>query len=221
MFERIGSAVSKDETARGSGPVWLVVVGLAGAALWWWRSGAESATEPVAAGPGDAPAQTIATSLPEVRPELTVTPRFADRATVAGTVRDPRGQPVAGAQVCAANHCGGAGVEGQGEAGLHEDRARRPLPPRGAVPGAPRDPGERPGFAPGKYQHGEGASRRDWIELRPKMEALGIDIALEDGGVEVHGFVKDLSGGPIEGAQVAIDAAFAWTGTSTGRSRRG
>src|SRR5690606_30311632 len=68
-----------------------------------------------------------------------------------------------------------------------------------------------PGYAPGIYARGEGASRREWVELRPKMEALGIDITLEDGGVEIHGTVKDLSGGAVEGAQVLTGRSAAVT----------
>ncbi|MFZ6183277.1 carboxypeptidase regulatory-like domain-containing protein [Nannocystis pusilla] len=203
--------MSNDETARGAGPVWLVVAGLAGAALWWWRSGAESATEPVAAESGDAPAQAFTTSLPEVQPELALHPRFADRATVAGTVRDPRGQPVAGAQVCAANHAEELASKDREKPSCTKTERDGHYRIEGLFPVRHVILASAPGFAPGKYRHGEGASLRDWIELRPKMEALGIDIALEDGGVELHGFVKDLSGGPIEGAQVAVDATFAWT----------
>ncbi|PCC70886.1 PDZ domain (Also known as DHR or GLGF) [Nannocystis exedens] len=202
--------MSKDETARGSGPVWLVVAGLAGAAFWWWRSGAESAAVP-AAEQGEQQVQAIATSLPEARPELVLNPRFAERATVAGIVRDPQGQPVAGAQVCAttsANELASKDMERPSCTKTERDghyRIEGLFPVRYAILASAA------GFAPGKYYQGEGAARRSWIDLRPKMEALGVDITLEDGGVEIHGFVKDLSGGPIEGAQVTAGATFAWT----------
>jgi hypothetical protein len=51
------------------------------------------------------------------------------------------------------------------------------------------------------------------VDLRPAMEAQNIDIVLEGGGVEIKGVVKDLAGGPIEGAQVvASQVAFTFSG---------
>ena len=61
-----------------------------------------------------------------------------------------------------------------------------------------------PTFIPAVHFTGVGASRRETVDLRPAMEARDIDIVLEGGGVEVKGVVKDLAGGPIEGAQVLV-----------------
>ncbi|MBA3546824.1 MAG: carboxypeptidase regulatory-like domain-containing protein, partial [Nannocystis sp.] len=60
-----------------------------------------------------------------------------------------------------------------------------------------------PGFVPVWFARGEGAARRAWIDLRPGLAALGIDLTLEGGGVEIFGVVTDLSGGAIEGAVVS------------------
>ncbi len=40
----------------------------------------------------------------------------------------------------------------------------------------------------------------DWIELHAGQATTGIDIVLKGGGVQIHGVVKDISGGVIEGA---------------------
>ncbi|MCY1057147.1 carboxypeptidase regulatory-like domain-containing protein [Nannocystis sp. SCPEA4] len=148
----------------------------------------------------------------EPRPEKpSLDPRSAGRATIAGTVRDARGQPVAGAQVCASAR----------SHQLAASETRRPRCVTSARDGHYRIEGlfavrhevtaSAPGFVPGIYSRGEGSERREAIDLRPAMEALAIDIALEDGGVELRGTVKDLSGGPIEGALVSGERGFATT----------
>src|SRR5690606_37230110 len=64
------------------------------------------------------------------------------------------------------------------------------------------------GYVPGLHAHGEGAGRLEGIDLRSAMERSGVDVVLEDGGVEIRGIVRDLSGGPIEGAQLVTERAF-------------
>lgn len=204
--------MSKQDEARGTGPVWLVIAGLAGAAaLWWWRSGAESAALPAAEEQALAPAQAIVASLPELRPTLTLNPSLAERAAIAGTVRDPNGQPVAGAQVCAVTHSNLLATKDTERPSCAKTERDGHYRIEGLYPVRYTVLASGAGFAPGTYYQGEGASRRSWLDLRPKMEVLEVDITLEDGGVEIHGFVKDLSGGPVEGAQVAADATFTWT----------
>nr|WP_263429128.1 carboxypeptidase regulatory-like domain-containing protein [Nannocystis pusilla] len=204
--------MSGNERSRSTGPLLLVVAGLVVAALWWWRGGAGGGAEPEAADAGALPVQGPVVALPEGRPELVLPVRLGERASIAGTVRDPRGQPVAGAQVCATTRA----------EMLASKDTEKPICATSERDGHYRIEGlfgvrytvmaSAPGFAPGVYQQGQGAALRSWIDLRPKMEAVGIDVSLEDDGVEIHGVVKDLSGGPVEGAQVQADRSFAWTG---------
>ena len=63
-------------------------------------------------------------------------------------------------------------------------------------------------YVPGLYVRGDGTERVEAVELRPATESRGIDLVLESGGVEVRGVVRDLSGGPIEGAQLITERAF-------------
>lgn len=65
-----------------------------------------------------------------------------------------------------------------------------------------------PGYVPGLHFQGEGAGRIAGIDLRAGTETRGVDLVLEDGGVEIRGIVRDLSGGPIEGAQIVTERAF-------------
>lgn len=69
-----------------------------------------------------------------------------------------------------------------------------------------------PGFIPRPYFTGEGASRREGIDLKAGQELRGVDFTLQGGGVEIHGVVKDLSGGAVEGAQVSGANNYALTG---------
>jgi len=202
--------VQQAENSRKKSVVALAAVALLGGAVWWLngRSTREAAPEP-------ATAKTAARGPVggfEPRSEKpSADPRLAGRATIAGTVRDARGQPVAGAQVCASAQ----------SIRLATSETRRPTCVTSARDGHYRIEGlfaarqvvaaSAPGFVPGLYSHGEGSDRREAIELRPSMEALAIDIALEDGGVELRGSVKDLSGGPIEGALVSGERGFATT----------
>ena len=203
--------MGSDEKSRGTGPV-LVLAGLVGAALWLWRSGADGEAAAVTLDAIEQPGQALATGLPEGRPELVLPVRLGERASIAGTVRDPGGQPVAGAQVCAitrAEQLASSDKEKPSCATTERDghyRIDGLFAVRYTVMAS------APGFAPGLFAQGDGASRREWIDLKPKMEALGIDISLEDGGVEIHGVVKDLSGGPVEGARLLADRSFAWSG---------
>lgn len=122
-------------------------------------------------------------------------PRQLDRradppASVAGTVRDPSGRPLAGAQVCAWNldrnagsplpRCVAADASGAYEiAGLpptrHEVHADAPeLQPAGSEP----------------------------LALRPGERRTGVDLALAPGGARLHGRVVDDRGQPVTGATV-------------------
>jgi protocatechuate 3,4-dioxygenase beta subunit len=111
-------------------------------------------------------------------------------AGVSGTVRDERGDPVAGARVCAwrvggwladdlAPDCSDSGPDGY---------YALELPPLRHLVHAGA-PGRRPGLAVAAW-------------LRPGERRTGVDLELGDGGVRVVGVVRDVGGGVVEGAWV-------------------
>jgi protocatechuate 3,4-dioxygenase beta subunit len=190
------------------------IYGLAGLAalalaLWWWLG---HAREP---GPGDGEAEAAlaasagtangasAAAIPQRNSD--VDPWKAPRAAVRGTVRDPQGQPIAGAQVCAKlqdrdlaqterhpPHCtttrsdGTYHLEGLLGAKHHLHASAR-------------------GYLPARYETRSGVQGRldPTMGLQAGRTRTGIDFVLEPGGVEVTGVVKDISGGEIEGAWVS------------------
>ncbi|WAS93862.1 carboxypeptidase regulatory-like domain-containing protein [Nannocystis punicea] len=177
----------------------LVVV--IGGVLWWLREGDDGALS-AANEVVDAPVQATAGGGRAEVPALVLEPRLGARASVSGFVKDAKGRPVAGAQVCAVTT----------SERLTAEERRRPACVTSERDGHYRIAGlfgvrhevigSAPGFMPTLHTRGEGPGRREWIDLRAGMELLGVDIELADGGVEVRGVVKDLSGGPIEGARL-------------------
>lgn len=150
------------ETAKhGRVRVWIAIAGLLGLGVWLVRrsggEGAEAARVGEGAG-GTAPA--VLAGEGKRKPELLLDLRVAERATIAGTVRDPRGAPVAGAQVCAFSRSNW----------LAPSETRRPNCTRSERDGHYRIEGllpvrqwvtaSAPGYAPGVYVRGEGADRR-------------------------------------------------------------
>src|SRR5690606_3241743 len=69
-----------------------------------------------------------------------------------------------------------------------------------------------PGHVPGPYRDGTGERARQSVTVRAGQETRGIDVVLEPGGVELKGVVRDLSGGELEGAQVAVAHAYGRSG---------
>jgi protocatechuate 3,4-dioxygenase beta subunit len=135
------------------------------------------------------------------RNALTVDPLRGRLAAIAGTIRDPQGQALANARVCA--FAGGQRLtrtERAARCVLSERdghyRIEALFPVRHQVSAA------APHFVPSHHARGEGAARRDSIDLHAGQELLGVDITLEGGGVEIGGVIRDLSGGAVEGAQV-------------------
>ncbi|WAS92809.1 carboxypeptidase regulatory-like domain-containing protein [Nannocystis punicea] len=190
--------------------LWFLPIGLGVAGLAWATCLEGQIEKPVAAEPVKAPAAAPSAALPAA--PLEIDPRKLAKAAIAGTVRDDKGQPIAGAQVCAiaAN-------------GLLD--ARDTFTPPCAA--SERDGHYRieglwavrhsvsataPGHVPAFYTRGDRPTRLDMVALAPGGEALGIDITLRGGGVEIVGVVKDLSGGAVEGAVVSAGGVFAGTG---------
>lgn len=175
--------------------------------LWLWQTSDDSpqsqASEPTVS--SSPQGSTVAGPRQSTRSFKT---RIADGASISGTVRNTSGQPVAAAQVCAyvwttllpgrdawRPNCVTSERDGHYQI-------------EGLFPVRHRVTANAAGYVPGVYVRGEGASQMDAIDLRPATETDGVDIVLADGGVELKGIVRDLSGGPVEGARVMSDHAF-------------
>jgi len=129
-------------------------------------------------------------------------------ASISGTIRDPGGQPIAAAQVCA--YAWTSRLPGREAWRPNCVTSERDGHYRieGLAPVRQRVTASAAGHVPGMYVRGDGAGRVDSVDLRPGIAAQAIDIVLEDGGVELRGVVRDLSGGPVEGAQIVTERAF-------------
>jgi len=177
----------------GSGAAALTI-----AALAWWMTREGGAEQEGAGALARSGAARAAGSAHAHRPRID--PATVARGAIAGTVRDPRGAAVAGAEVCAYAssdelsaedtrdpRCAASGADGRYRvAGL--------LPARYEVhAGAPQ-------YMPGQYRDAE--RRADDLHLAAGEERGGIDIVLRPGGVELAGSVKDIGGGTVGGAWV-------------------
>ena len=186
--------------------LWVMLLALVGAVLWLWSRKGEG----LATSEGMGTVEGVVGAGPRDRPEQLADPRLARAAVISGTIRDSKGQPVAGARICALAGPGQTRADAQpicSEAGRdgHYQIA-------GLLGVRHRVHAMAPGFIPGAYMRGEGTRRRDTVELRHGQQATGVDITLVGGGVEIRGVVYDLSGGPIEGARVNSGGFGAGTG---------
>ena len=204
--------MQRAEQSRSRWPGAAALMALVGVGWWLWREPGEPAVdEGPTARRGDAGTQAQALAGPgRSRPVLD--PRRVDQASIAGTVRDLQGAPIAGATVCAR-------ARSERLASADTRRARCSTSERdghyrieGLFGVRHEVMASAPGFIADSYHRGTGAARRETVDLRPGAAATDIDIALEGGGVALRGVVKDLSGGPIEGAQVSSDAAIGQSG---------
>lgn len=207
--------MQRAEQSRSRWPWAVGVILLVGAGAWLWRGqeAAEVASED-AAGAGRR-ASEAASSLDMdglLKPKLVIDPRRGDRASIAGTVRDQKGAAIAGATVCAAARSERLSSADTRRATCTSTEKDGHYVLEGLFGVKHWVSASAPGFIAEAYHRGEGVARREEVPLRPGQAALDIDIVLEGGGVEVRGVVKDLSGGPIEGAQVGGGSAIGFSG---------
>jgi Carboxypeptidase regulatory-like domain/PDZ domain len=193
--------------------VFALVLAVIVALLLWWRgrddhggsrageiASANDATKPRRdANPIGAEAEQDARSsmLPWNRPGT----------SISGHVTDEQGKPVGNADVCAVlvapeiptaltrePKCSKSG--GDGRYLIAE------LPPIEIAIAA-----SAPTFIPGSY---DPPGNRDFVRLHEGQAAKDIDVVLRGGGVLVHGVVKDIAGGVIEGAHVQARHGWGW-----------
>ncbi|MFZ6186072.1 sigma-70 family RNA polymerase sigma factor [Nannocystis pusilla] len=185
--------------------VLVTSIGIVGVAAWLALTG-PSPAGPHSAGP--TVSQPVLRSPIEAPASPPIDPRRADRAAISGYVRDPEGNPVPAATVCAA-----ASSE---QLGAPERRARPCTIAAadgsyrldGLLAAPHRVTASAPHFIPQAHRSGSGARARELVPLRFGQEQHGIDITLLPGGVKLVGIVRDLGGGEVEGAIVeAGDAA--------------
>ena len=128
-------------------------------------------------------------------------------AAIEGTVRDMAGKPIPSAQVCGSTFSASAFHDADDDVGGGHFRepacattgADGRFRLSGLLPGRCSVVAGAPRFIPGRYRD---AQKLTAVRLAPGETRTGIDIALQPGGVEVSGTVKDIGGGPIEGAWV-------------------
>jgi hypothetical protein len=151
------------------------------------------------------------TPTPSARPSATASaprprrldPRQARRAAIEGRVADPQGAPIVNASVC------GRARSNQ----LSEAETRDPVCALSAADGRYR----LGDLLPARYSvdaSAEGRQPRSFrapgddhapdVDVDAGETRTGVDFTLEPGGVRVGGVVKDLSGGVVSGALVAV-----------------
>ena len=166
------------------------LLALAGLALWWTRTrhGRRASGETGRAQTGEAAA---------ARRRIDVA--TGARGAIEGTVRDRAGAPVAAAQVWGSAFSKELSNEDQRDpvcAATSEDGHYRLA---NLLPASYTVDGTAPHFAPGRYRD---ANRRTSFPLAAGEERRGVDIVLQPGGFVLAGVVRDIGGGPIEGAWI-------------------
>jgi protocatechuate 3,4-dioxygenase beta subunit len=201
------------ENARGGRAriLWLLPIGLALAGAFWWASSRRQ-VEPTTGNVASEPGRGGLARVPGEATTLAIDAWKLQRAAISGTVRDAKGQAIAGAQVCALTSstlldagdtwkppCVATGRDGH-------YRLEGLWPVRYLVSGS------APGHVPAFHVRGESTAKFDAVELRAGAEMRDVDITLQGGAVEIRGVVKDLSGGAVEGAIVTSGGVYYGTG---------
>ncbi|PRP90455.1 Nickel uptake substrate-specific transmembrane region [Enhygromyxa salina] len=133
----------------------------------------------------------------------------APRATIRGTIHDPDGRPIADAQVCArASDDALRGLDDRRHRCVHSGPDGR-YQIEGLFPVETRVHASAATFIPGRWERQVSIGlRRVQLKLRAGETTEHVDIELEPGGVLLRGVIKDIAGGEVEGAQVAVEAGW-------------
>lgn len=176
----------------------LALLVVAAVIAWRWREREPSPATP--SGP------TAAGSAIRTAPRAAPDPRSLRRASIAGTVRDERAAPIAGARVCV-------------DSDAPDDPQCTSTDATGAytipdvVPALVQVTAAAPTYRPAVH-HPAGDRRRTQLRIAPGETKTGIDLVLRAGGVKLTGVVSDVTGGPIAHARVRADV-----GIRVGRER--
>ncbi|MCE9578633.1 MAG: carboxypeptidase regulatory-like domain-containing protein [Deltaproteobacteria bacterium] len=187
-----------------------LVVGIAIAVVAYSRCGGD-ATAPGASAPGTsaavaAPGDRAAGARPADR-GASADPRTLPRGRVSGTVRAHGAGPIAGAQVCATWYARGLGAEETREplCAITDASGRYAL--TDLVPGSYQLYGSAAHYKPEAWHD---AQHESSLRVHAGQVIDGIDLELDDGGVEVKGKVADINGGPVAGALVTASQGEGW-----------
>ena len=182
----------------------VVILGIALA----WIAGRDHATATTEDDPGEAKSLVSRAGSSDSGASTKLNLRVAPKAAVRGSVRDPDGNPIANAQVCAVSS--EAARRGVPNHALHCVRtdAKGQYAIDGLLPIATAVHASAATFRPTRWELRERGATRSTVPLRAGQTTANIDLVLLPGGVLVRGVVKDIAGGEIEGAQVTLSGGW-------------
>ncbi len=132
--------------------------------------------------------------------EPTSAPRLIATGSIAGRVLDERGQPVAGARICARGSADDLSDEQLGLPFCTETDGAGAYQVTALLPAAYDLDASARGYKPGRHD----VDRRGAIAVAAGQKREGVDITLRSGGVELVGRVRDIGGGVVPGATVHV-----------------
>ncbi len=199
----------------------LVVVGmvlvLGAAALWLVTCRRDGRKPTTTAGARAGAGATTATS-PRAPRDARPDPRTLALASIRGTVTVKGGGPLAAAQVCAQGWVVGVPPDETRDPRCVVTDAAGRYVIDGLYVGTYGVTASAARHVPARWR-GPLPTRADDFELAAGERRDGVDLALAPGGVEVHGTVGDIGGGPIADAWVSVASGQRWSGSAAAITR--